>query len=163
MPALRPALVAALAVTVLAARAFGPPQITVTEVRGNPPVPGAVLLVEGHHHTDEPEADLSARAITIRDGRRVERPVALTRYGAVRHYAVTRQWDGGQAWLLVFTIKQGVHRELGTAESFVKVDAGGRVVAIEKVMERNARGDRYPRGATAAEVNEALRGLGLLR
>ena len=68
--------IAALLLT--AAVRFGPPRLEIREVRDTPPVPGAVLLVEGHHHTDEPEADVSARAITMRGGTRESRPIALT-------------------------------------------------------------------------------------
>lgn len=146
------------ALLLAAAVRFGPPRLEIREVRGTPPVPGAVLLVEGHHHTDEPEADVSARAITMRGGTRESRPITLTRYGAAGHFAVTRQWAAGTPWLLVFTIKQGKHEAFNTAEVFVKVNASGGVDAIEPLMERNARGDRYPRAATEAEIAEALRG-----
>ena len=146
------------ALLLAAAVRFGPPRLEIREVRDTPPVPGAVLLVAGHHHTDEPEADVSARAITMRGGTRESRPITLTRYGATGHYAVTKQWAAGTPWLLVFTIKQGKHEAYNTAEVFVKVNASGGVDAIEPLMERNARGDRYPRAATEAEIAEALRG-----
>ena len=152
-------LFAASAAALATALVFGPPRITVTQVQGTPPVTGAVLLVEAHHHTDEPQ-DVSARAISLRNGQEVSKPLTLARYGEAGHYAVTKQWDAGTAYVLVFTIKQGDHAQFGTAESVVKVDAAGKIVGIEQVMEKNWRGDRYPRAATAAEISAALRSLG---
>jgi len=153
---MRLALVSALA----AATLFGPPSITVTEVTGTPPTPGAVLAISTTHHTEEAEAQVSARAITMRGSERVTREIVLTKASAAGRYGVARQWEAGTPWVLVFTVKQGDHGDHGTAESLVKVDAAGKIVAIEKVMARNARGDVYPRAATDAEITRALAALG---
>jgi hypothetical protein len=153
---MRLALVSALA----AATFFGPPSITVTEVNGTPPTPGAVLAVATTHHTEEAEAQVSARAISMRNGQRVTREIALTKASGTGRYGVTKQWESGTPWLLVFTVKQGDHGDHGTAESLVKVDAAGKIVAIEKVMERNARGDVFPRAASEAEITRALAAMG---
>ena len=150
-------LFAALAVTLV----FGPPTIKVTEVTGTPPVAGAVLLIEGHHHTDETDPQVSARAITMRGGERITRNVTLAKYGTADHFAVTKQWDTGTAWVLVFTIKQGPDGKHGIAESLVKIDAAGKVAGIDNLIGRNDRGDRFPRPATDAEINAALSELGV--
>lgn len=157
----RTVAVFALAAATLAAGAFGPPQLNVTEVRGTPPVAGAVLLLEGHHHTDEPEADVSGRAITVRNGERVTRDLALARYGAAGRYAVTRQWDAGTPWVLLFSIRQGDHDDFNQADVLVQVDATGRILAIEKLMQDNPRGGRFQRKATDAELRAALAAVGL--
>ncbi len=155
------AIVPLAALSLAAAPFFGPPSIKLTEVRGAPPVAGAVLLVEGHHHTDEVDPQVSGRAITMRGGQRVSRPITLTKYGEVGHYAVTRQWDPGSAWVLVFTIKQGEDGKHGIAESLVKVDAAGKVTGIDNLIGRNDRNDRFPRPATEAEISAALASLGV--
>ncbi len=153
---MRLALVSVLA----AATFFGPPGITVTEVTGTPPTPGAVLAVATTHHTEEADAQVSARAITMRGNERVTREIALTKASGAGRYGVAKQWETGTPWLLVFTVKQGDHGDHDTAESLVKVDAAGKVIAIEKVTARNARGDLYPRAATDAEIARALAQLG---
>lgn len=149
------------ALSLAAAPFFGPPTIKVTEVTGAPPVASAVLLVESHHHTDEVDPQVSARAITMRGGQRVSQNVTLTKYGEVGHYGVTKQWASGTAWVLVFTIKQGPDGKHGIAESLVKVDATGKVAGIDNVIGRNERGDRFPRAATDAEITAALSELGV--
>lgn len=154
---LAPLLLVALA----AAPFFGPPRITVTEPRGTPPVAGAVLLVDAQHHTDEKDPDVSGRAITTRNGQRVSKAISLAKYGEAGHFAVTKQWDSGTPWVLVFTIKQGDHGTFDTAESLVQIDATGKVVSIEAMMQSNARGDRYPRKAEEADITRALSELGV--
>lgn len=149
------------AVALVAAVVFGPPTIKVTEAGATSPVPGAVLLVESHHHTDEVDPQVSARAITVRGGQRVSQNVALTKYGETGHFAVTKQWANGTAWVLVFTIKQGEDGKHGIAESLVKVDAAGKIAGIDNVIGRNQRGDRFPRAATEDEISAALAELGV--
>lgn len=156
-----PMLVLPLAVVALtAATLFGPPSITVTEVSGTPPTPGAVLAIATTHHTEEAEAQVTARAIATRRGERITRAIAVTKAGGTGRYGVAKQWESGTAWLLIFTVRQGDHGDFGAAETMVKVDATGRILAIEKVLERNARGDSYQRAATDAEITRALAELG---
>lgn len=145
-----------LIAAVAAAPYFGPPRVTVREVTGAPPVPGAVLEVVAEHHTDEEHPQVTGRAIGQRGSERVSKPLILTLSGTKGRYGVTRQWEAGTAWVLVFTVRQGEHGEHGTAESLVKVDATGRVVGIQPASERNARGDTYPRAFTEREVETAL-------
>jgi hypothetical protein len=142
-----------------AATFFGPPRVTVREVSGMPPTPGAVLEVRTEHHTDEEHPQVSGRAIAQRGTERITKPITLALSSTKGRYGVARQWDNGTPWVLVFTIKQGDHGEHGTAESLVKIDADGRVVAILPAAERNARGDSYQRAFTDAEIEQALASL----
>src|SRR5689334_6887478 len=102
---MRPSLVPALAATALAL--FGSPHIRVTEVTGTPPTPGAVLAVVTQHHTQEEDADVTAEATTMRNGQRSTKPLTVTKGAERGHYGVTKQWEDGTPWVLVFTIKQG--------------------------------------------------------
>jgi hypothetical protein len=145
--------------TLAASSAFGPPRVTVREVSGTPPTPGAVLEVLTEHHTDEENPQVTARAIAQRGSERLTRPITMTRASTRGRYGVAKQWDAGTAWVLVFTVKQGDHGEHGTAEALVKVDASGRFVSMESAMERNERGDRYPRALRDAEIEQALASL----
>ncbi len=140
-----------------AAALLGPPRITVTEVNGTPITPGAVLDITSQHHTDEERPDLSGRAITERDGKRVTQAVALTASPIKGRYGVAKQWATGTPWVLVFTIKQGDHGDHGTAESIVKVNAAGKIVGIENLGGQNARGDRFPRAARDEDIEAALK------
>lgn len=150
-----------LVVSLAAAGWFGPPSITVTEVTGTPPTPGAVLAITTQHHTDEEDADVSAQAITVRNGERVSRDIVVTKGSVKGRYGVAKQWEAGTAWVLVFTIKQGDHGAHGSASSIVKVDAAGKVQGIEKVVETNARGDRFMREANRTDIDRAFRELGV--
>jgi len=152
----RLAFLPAVAALLAASPFFGPPHITVSAVTGTPPTPGAVLAITTEHHTEEEWADLSAQAITMRGGKRVEQTLEITRSTTRGRYGVRKQWESGAPVLLVFTIKQGEHGAHGMASALVKLDAAGKVVGIENLMERNARGDRYPRGATSADLVKAL-------
>lgn len=151
-------LVPLTAVALLTAAALlGPPRITVREVTGTPITPGAVLDITAEHHTDEERPDVSGRAITERNGERVTQALTLTAAATKGRYGVAKQWAAGTPWVLVFTVKQGQHGEHGTAESIVRVRADGRIAGIEQLGGQNARGDRFPRAATDAEIEAALR------
>lgn len=158
---LAPSLLAAAAALALAAASpfFGPPTITVTEVSGTPPTPGAVLQVVATHHTDEEKPQVSARAEGMRAGKRVTQPIVLTASSRKGTFGVTKQWEAGQPWVLVFTIVQGDHGDHGTAEALVKVDARGRVVSAESLKDPLKDGYRAPRKATEAEIVAALTSL----
>lgn len=155
--ALRPAA-PVFAMTLLIAAMFGPPHIKVEQVTDakHAPTPGAVLLVVGDHHQDSNRPAVTGRAEGVRDGRRMSKPITLTATSTKGRFGVTRQWNAGSPWLLVFTVAQDDHGDFGAAESVVKVDAAGKVVAIEYPKQRNARGDQYGRRATPAEIDAAL-------
>ena len=151
-----------LIVPALAALAlFGPPHIRVSEVRGNPPTPGAVLALITEHHTTEEDADVSAEATTMRNGQKVTKALTVTKAAGTGHYGVTKQWEDGTPWVLTFTIKQGPDGAHGTASALVKVDAKGAIAGIEELKGTNAFGPNSPRGATAKDVERALRELGV--
>jgi hypothetical protein len=144
--------------TIAAAGALGPPRITVRAVTGTPPTADAVLEVISEHHTTEGDAETSAQAIAVRNGTRVTSAITLTPAGAPGRYGVTRQWEAGTAWVLLFRVTQGDHGAHGVAEALVRVDAMGRIGEITHARASNLRGDRYPRAFTEREIDEALRG-----
>lgn len=154
-----------VAVSLLVAAVIGPPHIRVEQVTDAKyaPTPGAVLLVVGDHHQDSNKPAVTGRAEGLRDGRRVSKPVTLTATSTKGRFGATRQWDAGSPWLLVFTVDQGDHGDFGAAESVVKVDAAGKIVAIEYPKQRNARGDQYGRRATPAEIDASLTTLAATR
>jgi hypothetical protein len=142
-----------------AAAFWGPPRVTVTRVTGTPPTPGAVLAVHAEHHTDEEKPQLTARALAQRGSERITRTISLTAAAEKGRYGVTKQWEDGTPWVLVFTMKQGENGNHGTAEALVKIDASGKIVGIENAMDRNARGDSFPTAFKDAQVEAALTSL----
>lgn len=154
-----PALLASAIALTAAARFFGPPSIAVAKVSGTPPTPGAVLAVVATHHTDEEKPQVSARAEGLKDGKRVTQPIALTESSKKGVYGVTKQWEPGTPWVLVFTIVQGDHGAHGTAEALVKVDARGEFVSSESLREAGSGSYRAPRKATEKEIKAALTSL----
>lgn len=147
----------AAAVALTAAASFrGPPTVRVTEVTGTPPTPGAVLQVVATHHTDEQHPQVTARAVTLKDGKQVSQEIVLTPSSRPGVYGVTKQWEQGKAWVLLFTVMQGDHGKYGTAEALVKVDARGRFVSAETVKGEVVEGHQFSRKATHAEVQRAL-------
>jgi hypothetical protein len=159
MRPLRSLLPLAAAAALTAAAFWGPPRVTVTQVSGTPPTPGAVLAVHAEHHTDEEKPQLTGRALAQRGTERINRPITLAAAGAKGRYGVSKQWEDGTPWVLVFTIKQGDHGDHGTAEAMVKIDAAGKIVGIENAMQSNARGDRYPTAFQDAQLDAALASL----
>jgi hypothetical protein len=159
MRTIRSLIPLAAAAALTAAAFWGPPRVTVTQVSGTPPTPGAVLAVHAEHHTDEEKPQLTARAMAQRGSERITRPITLTEAGAKGRYGVAKQWEDGTPWVIVFTMKQGENGNHGTAEALVKVDAAGKIVGIENAMETNVRGDRYPTAFKEAQVEAALASL----
>jgi hypothetical protein len=111
---------------------FGPPQIHVrAPAAGEAGVPaGAVLLIEGRHHADHGGLTVTGRAEGMRSGRRVTQPITVTSLGS-GNYAVTRQWEAGSPWVLVFSAEQKGQESHGLAEALVKVDSRGTIVSID--------------------------------
>jgi hypothetical protein len=120
---------------------FGPPQIHVrAPAAGEAGVPaGAVLLIEARHHADHGGLTVTGRAEGMRGGKRVTRPITLTNTGDGA-YAVTRQWEAGSPWVLVFSAEQKGQESHGLAEALVKLDSRGTIVNIE-----------HPRGSIVAK------------
>jgi hypothetical protein len=138
-----------------AALFFGPPSVTV-EVVTNPdraPIQGAVLMVTGRHH-GEP-APVTGRAEGLVAGKRISRPLTMTAGRSTGLYGVTRQWESGQPWVLVFTVAEAVHDSNGVAEAMVPVGADGRIGRIESPMGKWGT-TPWPRRVTQAEIDAAL-------
>lgn len=146
----------AAALVVAAKPLLGPPRITVTEVTSNPPTPGAVFAIVTEHHTQEEWAEVTAQAITMRAGQRVEKTLEVSRSGSRGRYGVRTQWDAGAPWVLIFSVKQGEDGKHGTASALAKIDHTGKVVGIEMLTSRNARGTTYPRDVTEKDITRAM-------
>jgi hypothetical protein len=141
----------------LVALAFGPPSITVTQVTGAvaAPVPGAVFVIGTEHHHETITAH--ARLESIVSGRCQTTPLRLAAIpGKEDGWALTRQWPAAQPAVLVLSIHQGENGKYGIAEAIVRIGADGKVLGIEKMMQRNDRGDRYPGPARPQDVDAAL-------
>jgi len=143
----------------LLALAFGPPSITVTPVTGptTAPVPGALFVIASEHHHEAHAVTAHARLESLTSGRRHTVPLRLTVVaGKADHWALTKQWPDAQPAVLVLSIHQGEQGKYGIAEAIVRIGADGKVLGIEKMMQRNDRGDRYPGPATSKDVDAAL-------
>jgi hypothetical protein len=143
----------------LVALAFGPPSITVTPVTGptNAPVPGALFVIASEHHHEAHAVTAHARLESLTSGRRHTLPLRLTVVpGKEDRWALTKQWPDAQPAVLVLSIHQGEQGKYGIAEAIVRIGADGRVLGIEKMLQRNDRGDRYPGPATPKDVDAAL-------
>jgi hypothetical protein len=143
----------------LAALAFGPPSITVTHVTGptTAPVPGAVFVVATEHRHEAHAVTAHARLETTAGGRRQTTVLRLTGVpGTTERWALTKQWPDAQPAVLVLSIHQGEQGKYGIAEAIVRIGADGKVFGIEKIMQRNDRGDRYPGPARPQDVDAAL-------
>jgi len=111
---------------------FGPPQIVVRAAQaGAAGAPaGAVLTIEGKHHDDFGSLRITGRAESVRAGKRITNPLTLTSTGKGT-FAVTRQWESGTPWVLVFSAEQADHGNHAIAEALVKIDSRGAVVDID--------------------------------
>jgi len=141
---------------VVAFTLLGPPQITVrAATAGAPGMPaGVVLLIEGRHHSDHGGLAITGRAETVRAGKRVTTPLTLTKTGADM-YAVSRQWEAGTPWVLVFSAEQAEQGNHGLAEALVKIDGRGAIVGIEHPrgnIVANARVQRIGEREVAAAL-----------
>jgi len=144
---------AALATAVV----LGPPSIHVTAVtattKGAPT--GAVLLMEGKHHDELGRMTMSGRAEAMQNGKRVTKPLSLSKLSE-GHFAITRQWTDGTPWVLVLTVEQGDEGHNGVAEALVKVDARGNIVDISHRRPDVVTGTRKPLRVVEKDVLEAL-------
>jgi hypothetical protein len=146
------------AVAFCAALLFGPPNIKIKAVT-NPaaaPVKGAVFMIAAGHHGSPEGIVVTGRAEGGVAGKRVSHSLTLTPAASTGVYGVTRQWDAGQPWVLVFTVSTTVHDSNGVAEAAVRVAADGRVLGIDYPMGKLASGYPWPRKVTAQEIDAAL-------
>jgi hypothetical protein len=89
-------------------------------------------------------------------GRRISYPLTLDKLAERGRYVVRRRWDATRPVVLVLTVEQGNHDSHGVAEAVVKVAAGGKVVSVDYPKAEGEPDARWPRRATAAEVDAAL-------
>ncbi len=145
------------AVASLASLLFGPPGIKVDAVT-NPataPVKGAVFMLTARHHVGPDSVEVTGRAEGVVAGARVSRSLTITPSSKAGVYGVTRQWDAGQPWVLVFTVASKVHDPDGVAEASVRLSSDGRVLGIDYPMAK-LNGYPWPRRVTAQEIDSAL-------
>ncbi len=149
-------LAALLSVTAL----FGPPHITVRNVATPATAAnGVVFELDVEHHTAPEDLKVAGRAEGIRDGRRVSVPLTVVRK-TTGLFTVTRQWDAGKAWVLVFSAEQGPDGKHGVVEAVVSVEATGAVRGISYTQPGFSEGK--PLRATTKQVDAELRKLGLV-
>lgn len=134
---------------------LGPPRIEVST--DNVPA-GALAVIDAHYHTPESDARVYGTAYTWTQGRRVEREIALRKLEGT-HYRVDNTW-GAVPVALVLGVEQGNHGEHGVAEALVRVDRGGKVVAIDIARTNPIIGSPMPRRVTNREIEGALQLLG---
>jgi hypothetical protein len=147
----------AFAIAALSALAlFGPPSIHVSTVAANTAgaPAGAVLLIEGKHHDEMGKLSMRARAETMQNGKRVTKPLSITRVSEGR-YALARQWAMGTPWVLVITAEQENHGH-GIAEALVKVDARGTILGIEHRKPDIVASNKQPARVVERDVLAAL-------
>jgi hypothetical protein len=141
---------------------LGPPGIKIDSVT-NPataPVRGAVLMITARHHQSPEGFTVSGRAEGIVAGKRVTRALSTTPVpGSENLFGVLRQWDAGQPWILVFTVKEEGHDTNGFAEAMVSVTADGKIGRVEYPMGQISPGVPWPRRVTGREVDAALEAL----
>ena len=137
---------------------FGPPSIKVEPVAdpATAAVKGAMFMVTGRHHGATEGFTVTGRAEGMMSGKRITRPLMLTAAaGRPGVYGVTKQWDGGQPWVLVFAIDEPDHGEHGWAEAAVRIAADGRVMGIDYPIGK-WDATPWPRRVAAAEIDAAL-------
>jgi len=142
----------------LVALLFGPPSIKLEEMR-NPdtaPVRGAVFMLTAHHHQETAGVSVTGRAEGVVAGKRVTRALKLTPAAGDGLYGITRQWDAGQPWVLVFTIDAPSHDSSGYAEAVVRIAADGKTLGIDYPLGKLPGGTPWPRRITATEIDAAL-------
>ncbi len=138
--------------TTLVAPLFGPPHMRVTPVPGAPAMNAPALTVElEHHHT---AVAVTGRAITQRNGARVEQKLTLTKTDSA-HYTVPRTWDASSPWVVVLGVEQGPNGSYGVVEAIVSIDKAGAVRNIEYTTPDFV--DKHtPKRVTREKTDDAL-------
>lgn len=149
-------LAALVSVTAL----FGPPHIKVRHVATPATAAtGVVFELDVLHHSTPEDSKVTGRAEGVRDGTRVSVPLTIG-HKSTGLFTVTRQWDAGKAWVLVFSVEQGPDGKHGVAEAVVSVEATGAVRDISYTTPGFFEGK--PVRATTKQVDAALKELGLV-
>jgi hypothetical protein len=152
--ALTALLLAALPVAAFA----GPPWISI-ELPANPWEPttrGAYLVVHAYHHGTPMAAPISGTAEGIVNGQRRTIQLSFDKTARSGVFALRNQWGNAGRWVLVITISQGGQGEEDIAQAVVEIAEGGQVTGVS-VPTRDEREGRFPRRATRAEIEAALR------
>jgi hypothetical protein len=136
----------------------GPPWISI-ELPANPwdqTTKGAFLLVHAFHHGLPLQQPISGTAEGIVNGKR--RSIALTTEKTSRPgvFALRNQWGTAGRWVLVLTVDQGEHPGMDVAQAIVEISEQGSVTAVRVPLKDDQNG--FPRKATAAEIEAALKG-----
>lgn len=153
---LTPARIALSFVAAASLALLGPPHISVREVPS--PTPGGMLAVEASHHDGTGNITVIGRTEALRDGKRVTTPLRLTRASA-GHYTIAKQWQTGTPSLLVLTAEEGPNGAHAVAEAFVKIDATGKVSAIEYPAPGWVEKSNTPKRTAESEIDSILRAL----
>ena len=149
-------LAALVSVTAL----FGPPHIKVRHVATPATAPaGVVFELDVLHHTTPEDSKVTGRAEGVRDGRRVSLPLTIG-HKSTGLFTVTRQWDAGKAWVLVFAAEQGEDGKHGVAEAIVSLESSGALKGISYTEPGFV--DGKPSRATPKQIDAALKQLGLV-
>lgn len=159
---LRSANVTRLAALMSISAFFGPPHIKVREVPTSASNGNAVFELDVVHHTTPEDMSVTGRAEGVRDGKRVTLPLTLA-HKATGVYAVTKQWDAGRPWVLVFSVQQGPDGKHGVAEAVVSVDASGAVKKIDYLEPGFLQSTKQPLRVTKERVDDVLRELGAFK
>lgn len=149
---------AALAVLALSGAIIGTPHLHVTPVTGTPAMGAKAFTLEVEHHTRLDQLSVTGRAVTQRNGTRVEQPVTLTRTDSA-HFTVARTWDANTPWVVVFAAEQGPNGSHGVVEAIVSIDRTGAVRGIEYTTPGFVERSREPRRLTREQIDRSLRAL----
>ncbi len=151
---LTPARLALSFVAAASLALLGPPHIRVREMPS--PTPGGMIAVEAAHHDGTGNINVIGRAEALRDGKRVTTPLRLTRTSP-GHYTVAKQWQTGAPSLLVLTAEEGPNGAHAVAEAFVKIDAAGKVTAIEYPAPGWVEKSNTPKRTADSEIDSILK------
>jgi hypothetical protein len=135
----------------------GPPWISI-ELPANPWEPttrGAFLVVHAYHHGTPMAAPISGTAEGIVNGQRKSLPLSFEKTSRSGVFALRNQWGNAGRWVLVITVSQG-DSDGDLAQAVVEI-ADGQVTRVTVPTSAQHEG-RFPRRATRAEIESALRG-----
>jgi hypothetical protein len=148
-------LLAALPASALA----GPPWISI-ELPANPWEPttrGAFLVVHAYHHGTPMASPISGTAEGMVNGQRKSIPLSFEKTSHAGIFALRNQWGNSGRWVLVITVSQGDHPQEDIAQAIVEISEKGTVTGV-RVPTSSEHEGRFPRRATTAEIEAALRG-----
>jgi len=137
----------------------GPPWISI-ELPANPWEPttrGAFLVVHAYHHGIPMAAPISGTAEGIVNGQRRSITLDFDKTDRSGVFALRNQWGNAGRWVLVISVSQGSHADGDIAQAVVEISEQGQVTGVSVPTSAQHEG-RFPRKATRAEIEAALRG-----